>query len=358
MRVPRLTGPREKRVGHGLAFLLVAVLLLYTAALLPFAIGGVFDDLLDPPANRIYHLLTPEQPAAEHLRLHIEVIDLDEGARTASLRVSGHQVCPAACQQTYQVLLVSSSPDVPDTAEGLPPSAAVRLPDKVKEVTQSITLPVHGLPIRYPFDTYDLGIGVVLQRVLADGTVQSLPREQAADRLFLTFQSQVQRIETSGPEALDPGRISATAGDYPFVVVRQVIFDRPIYLKILTVLLVLLVTAAAAFAVFMRPLSELVTSVGALVLGIWGVRSILVGTNAVPGETAVDLSLSVVTLFLLLAITVRALLFFDQQSGLNLIGRVRSRIDYRPAGDAAVHTNGPAAPPAAPPTESELASRR
>src|SRR5207253_10609574 len=85
-------------------------------------------------------------------------------------------------------------------------------------------------------------------------------------------------------------------------------FSRPLYLQALAVLLVLLVTAAAAYAVFLRPLDEIVINSGALVLGVWGIRAILLGTN-VPGFTAVDLALSVVILFLLVAITVRALLY-------------------------------------------------
>jgi ABC-type multidrug transport system fused ATPase/permease subunit len=85
----------------------------------------------------------------------------------------------------------------------------------------------------------------------------------------------------------------------------------------LTVFLVVLVSAAAAYAVFLRPLNELVLNAGALVLGVWGIRAILLGAN-VPGFTVVDLSLMVVILFLLLAITWRALYFFHERSHLSL----------------------------------------
>jgi hypothetical protein len=89
------------------------------------------------------------------------------------------------------------------------------------------------------------------------------------------------------------------------------------YLKVLAVLLVLLVAAAASYAVFMRPFHELIVNAGALVLGVWGIRSILV-----PGSTsyvtAVDLSLSTVILFLLVAISTRALDFFREKCGMKL----------------------------------------
>jgi len=76
---------------------------------------------------------------------------------------------------------------------------------------------------------------------------------------------------------------------------------------------VLLVTAAAGFAVFLRPLQELVLSAGGLILGVWGVRSII-SPSSQAFVSAIDLSLALVILFLLGAITVRALVFLVEQS--------------------------------------------
>jgi hypothetical protein len=80
----------------------------------------------------------------------------------------------------------------------------------------------------------------------------------------------------------------------------------------------LLIAAAAGYAVFMRPLQDLVVNSGALVLGVWGVRSILT-----PGNlyylTTVDLALSIVIIFLLGAITVRALMFIHDKGDMKLL---------------------------------------
>ncbi|MDQ3810399.1 MAG: hypothetical protein M3336_08925 [Chloroflexota bacterium] len=317
-RRPSLTTLSNSRTGHRVAYVMVALLLLFTGVLLPFAIGGVFGDVLSPPSDRVYSLLTPVRPAASHLRIHLNVTAIDEAGRTATLLVSGHQVCPGGCTERYQLLLVATAPEGPDS-EGLPPSVTVAVPPNAAEVTQTITLPVRGEPIRYPFDDYRFGFGVVMQRILSDGTTQPLPLDQAKERLFLTFQSHAQREVMSAPSRVGPARIPVAGDAYPFLSVDEVTFQRPLYLKVLTVLLVLLVTAASAYAVFMRPLDQIVINVGALVLGIWGVRAVLVGTNSQPGSTAVDLSLSVVILFLLAAITVRALTFLDERSGFHLL---------------------------------------
>ena len=69
-----------------------------------------------------------------------------------------------------------------------------------------------------------------------------------------------------------------------------------------------------------RPLHDLVMNVGALVLGVWGIRSILTLSN-IYYITAIDLALSMVTIFLLGAITVRALCFVHDQAELGLCRR-------------------------------------
>ncbi len=69
-------------------------------------------------------------------------------------------------------------------------------------------------------------------------------------------------------------------------------------------------------AVFMRPLDQLLLNVGALVLGVWGIRAILLGTS-LTGVTAVDLSLTMVILFLLAAITLRTMLYLYHRAGLS-----------------------------------------
>jgi len=93
---------------------------------------------------------------------------------------------------------------------------------------------------------------------------------------------------------------------------------------VLAVLLVLLIAAAAAYSVFLRPLHDLVLNSGALVLGVWGIHGILTPQNLYY-LTAVDLALSMVIIFLLGAITVRAFLYIRDQGSLGWLGGRRRR---------------------------------
>ncbi|HEY1761815.1 MAG TPA: hypothetical protein VGG17_04390 [Acidimicrobiales bacterium] len=64
---------------------------------------------------------------------------------------------------------------------------------------------------------------------------------------------------------------------------------------------------AASHGVFFRPFTQIIPRVGGLVLGVWGVRSLLVGSYP-PGSTGVDLVLEAAILLRLLAVGVRAVL--------------------------------------------------
>ena len=79
----------------------------------------------------------------------------------------------------------------------------------------------------------------------------------------------------------------------------------------------LLAAATAGYAVCLRPFNDLLINAGALILGIWGIRSILLG-SAPSGSSAVDLSLSLIILCLLLVITARVLAFHGRRAGLTL----------------------------------------
>ena len=178
---------------------------------------------------------------------------------------------------------------------------------------------ISGDPIRYPFDHYRLAVGIEVSHVAPDGAITTLTRAEAERYVDITLQGRIPRATMSAPRPLDRPLLSAREDD-ALVVTTQLTFGRPIYLKALTVLLVLLVAAAAAFAVFMRPLDQLVINSGALVLGVWGVRSILLGSS-VPGLTLVDIALVVVILFLLAAIAVRTLWLLEEDSSYKVLRR-------------------------------------
>ncbi|HEY7067647.1 MAG TPA: hypothetical protein VII06_39690 [Chloroflexota bacterium] len=305
--------PRHARAG----FVGGVLLLLLTAVLLPIAVGSIIVELVLPAEATVF-FLTEEPPRptvgtatprASANYLNIAVVEIDEAKALATLRISGNRTCAADCPD-LQLALFSLSGALARRV-GLPPSATVSLPAHARQISTTVELPVGGQPSRYPFDTYDLVLAVDIQAIQPDGTISPLRLDNQTVQTYLTLQSQVQRLKMSPPLPIDPGTLSADTDLDAFLYVRELKFWRPLYLPVLAVLLVLLITGAAAYSVRTQPVQQLLLGVGSLVLGIWGIRSILVpGTP--PYGTAVDLALSFVILLLLGGIIARGLLYAHQ----------------------------------------------
>jgi hypothetical protein len=316
------------------AFTAVASVLLVILAMLPFAVGSVVTTMVQPSLSTVYNVTgTNSQPAPTHSRLSITMVGLDQWSGLLTLRVSGTHVCNPRCDWDDRFLFVATRLST-DPSKGLPPSQSVTFPPTARELSQEIQLPIAGNPIRFPFDEYSLDLGVIMERVYPDGTTDVLSPQEAEGHLFVTLQSHVPLTTLSRITAINPEQVPTDAEGYQYADVEEFVLVRPLYVRIMSVLLVLLVSAAAAYAVFMQPLDQLVLNSGALILGVWGIRSILLGFT-LPGLTAVDLALSLVILFLLVAMTWRAFQHLHVLSGHPLGLRRRSQRSDRgdpPAG--------------------------
>src|SRR5262245_30567085 len=309
---------------YRIAFVCTAMLMLGIVVSLPFSLASIVDDVMGATTGTVVPLLDvpPAGTAPDHSRLHVALTHLDEVQLLATLRVSGHHVCEAACSWRDRLLFVSITPDYRD-AEGLPPSARILLPETSEVVSDSVQLPVRGVPVRYPFDRYHLDLGIALQRVYPDGRVTMLPPNEIRRHLRLSIQGLLPQKRMLSPVSID---VRSPGGHVEYAAAYALTFERPRYLRVLAVLLVLLIAAAAAYSVLLRPLDDLIVNSGALVLGVWGVRAILVPVN-LPFLTAVDLALSMVILFLLGGLSIKALILVHDRSNLRILRRRRPAPD-------------------------------
>jgi hypothetical protein len=314
---------RRLRRRYRVAFVASAMVLFGIVVSLPFSLAGVLGEILGLASGKVLPLLRPEGAAIApaHSRLHLAVTHIDEVHLIATWRLSGHRTCGAGCTWRDRLLFVSVAPGDAD-AEGLPPSASIMLPETTEAVTETFQLPLSGLPIRYPFDSYHLIMAVALQRVHPDGRVENLGRDQTARHLVLTIQELLPHLRMVAPASVDAATLRTPGAPVVYAAAYALSFERPRYLRVLAVLLVLSIAAAAAYSVLLRPLGDLLASSGALVLGVWGVRAIIVPVN-LHFQTAVDLALSIVILFLIGGISVKALILAHDRGGLRVLRRSR-----------------------------------
>jgi hypothetical protein len=319
-RSSRATRWQQPRHWNRLALVLTLALIVVVMVSLPFALGSMRTQLFGEQTGVLYDLvsgraLTPADAARTLSQsfFNISIVHIDEGAQVVSLSIAANRTCPTTCP-TLDVTLFAVANNAA-VRRGLPPSVTVTLHPTDQLLMQTVQLPIRGQPSLYPFETWQLWLGLTITDVDPDGTRVPMTVDQLPSRATFALQSLLPDFLMAPPTPIAPQQVAAVHDPLPFAAVQGLAFTRPDYLKDLTLILVVLITVSGLLALFTRSIHELVLGVGGLILGIWGVRSILV-PQPVPTITAIDLALSTVILLILLGLAVRAALHFHQRSEL------------------------------------------
>lgn len=312
--------PAEQR-WHRVALAVTALLIAAVVVTFPFAVRSMGDQLLGRQETTLYDMLSSAPITAEHAAadavkesfVNISVIDIDPGAETVTLGIYGHRHCEPLCPTANATLFALD--DTLLVRRGLPPSGTLTLEPGDSVFSETLVLPIRGQASLYPFDTWSLRLGLMVNDVLPNGAVIPVTAQMLRDRASMTLQNQSDDFLMSSPVSIDPQSVQAIGDPGTFLTVQDVTFQRPGYLKLLSVILVLLITISGVLALITRSIDDLTLGIGGLILGIWGVRSIMV-PQPVPSVTAIDLTLSTIILLILLGLAIRALRHFHRKSGL------------------------------------------
>jgi hypothetical protein len=296
------------------------VLVLVILALLPLAVRSM-QDVLGRGPDPLYDLatgavVTPtlvRAAQADETYVNLGLVDLNADTGQITLAVSGNRVCETACPSLALTFLALD--DDADQRRGLPPLTTLTLSPSDRLFSQTVQLPVRGLPSLYPFDQYQLWLGVGGVATLPDGSHMEIRPETVSGHAMVTLQNRIPEMIMAPPAPINPTRVRATTDPFGFLAVQALTFARPAYLQVLAVVLAILITISAALALFTRRIDELALGIGGIILGVWGVRSVLT-PQALGTITAIDLALSWVILLLLLGLALRAVLHFHRHSDL------------------------------------------
>jgi hypothetical protein len=307
---------------YRLALLFTVVLVAVVVVTLPIAVRSM-QEVLGRAPEPLYDLVTGQQVAAataaaaeeEATYINLGMVDLNDSTGVLTLAVSGNRICGDACPG-LDITFFALDDDA-DQRRGLPPSATLSLAPDDRIFSQTVQLPLRGQPSLYPFDTYQVWLGVGGVATLPDGTVQELRPESVAGRAVVTLQNRIPDMIMDAPTPIQPDMAGAATDPLGFMAVQALSFERPAYLQVLAVVLVLLIAVSAAMALFTREVNDLALGIGGLILGVWGIRSILM-PQGVSTVTAIDLALSWLILLLLLGLALRAALHFHRHSDLPL----------------------------------------
>lgn len=200
--------------------------------------------------------------------------------------------------------------------------------ERVYRPTSGATSPSTSMTLLH---TQILRLGLVLQTLPAagrPGEAVTVPPAEASQRLTLTLQEVVPQVDLTAFRPLQTTGASVeptrprSAGEPEYLVVVALALERPVYLKVLVVLVVLLVAAGAVYATWVQPMTDLMTKASTLVLGIWGIRSLLLG-QLPPHATTIDALLTLIIFLVLGAIALRALYHLHDRTGLRVLPGAR-----------------------------------
>jgi hypothetical protein len=310
------------RLMHRLALIQAVILLVVVVFALPIAFQSMGIQLTDGQARTLYAFpggqpVTSESAGAQadsESFLNIAAIDLDEVNSSITLAISGHRNCTADCAPLKMTLF--SLDDNANVRLALPPSAPLTLDPTQSVSSQTVQLPIRGQPNQFPFDDYVLWLGLG-GTIAVDGKDAPLTEELLDGHAVFTTQNQLRDFTMKPPLEIDSERVQALTDPFDFVGVQELRFERPVHQEILAILLVTLIAVSAIMAVSVRDVSDLIVGIGSLVLGIWGVRSVLV-PSSLGVATSIDLALSVVILMVLLGLSLRVAQHFQKTSELQM----------------------------------------
>ncbi len=287
----------------------LAVVALIMVLVLPFALKDIITDLASEHYPNYWISEKKDVTTDNHLSVHLDFIEINEWTGLAQIRMTVYDYCIDPCNWIDEVTLVSFLDEL--GREVLAPAETVQFSANNWSFTKIIELPVFGDPIRFPFDDYDMKLGVLFHRLYPNGRVEAVTPEMAKDQLSVTIQSRVPQFVMRPPKIINDLTVPIYH-DYPqrYDYGADLVFIRHSYLKILTVFLVFLIASVTIYAVFLCDLKSVILSAGGLILGVWGIKAILLSESNL-GITATDVVLAILVLVLLLSILIRGLLDTD-----------------------------------------------
>src|SRR6266516_5867146 len=323
---------------HRLALMVVALLLLGSLILLLYWLASLPDAIRERQVFSSYSLAASADSATPgRTDLQIQLADAEEVRGVVTLRVSAQRSCQAGCAEGERISLFGLQPGYPKT-RGTPESSTVTLPSGQAGVRQTIEFPLSGQPLLYPFDAHELWLGLRLERIDATGAVQPLMLAQAQGQLFAAVRADVPHFQMATPVPVEAARVAAesqriAADGQPdeYLSVHVLRLHRAKWLQVMAVMLILLMAMVSGYAAFIHSVLDLVTGAAGLILGMWGIRSILV-PGSISYATVVDMALGLVITFLLTALSVRVLLHLCERNGIRL-GKRQPGAPASPAGD-------------------------
>src|SRR5262249_17338563 len=144
--------------------------------------------------SAVHYLPNHAAASTAAFRLHLDVTNLSDADGIANVRASAERRCPTPCTTTDQLTLTTVVAPGDDPESWVPVTDVLTFPPSTTAVSQQLRLSVHGDPIRYPFDTWLLGVVITHERKGAGGEFIPVPLSPTGGELAVSVEDRVPRM--------------------------------------------------------------------------------------------------------------------------------------------------------------------
>jgi len=278
-------------------------LLVITIAWLPFALESFYNEITSNALTMGSQYLITSSNNREYVNLEVLTKEIDFVNKKIKINVNGYHHCDVFCGKYKTRLHISNFFFKKENVKRLPYSIIIEVPESTTEFEKEVTLPISGEIFNYPFDKYRADISIAIER-LKEGHSNFL--NQRNSNITLLMNDKIPRLETLPPIIIKNLDIIAT--EYPSAIAFSSVHERPFYIKYIVSLLVIFLIATTAATILLTEFYQLITGGAGIILGIWGVRSLLLGD--LPTDISIlDIILTLIVIGTLISLVIKSVIY-------------------------------------------------
>lgn len=280
----------------------ITLLIIIIICGLPFAIKSIYNEVVSNASDSDRFTLIEPNKFDDFTQLGILTKELDPINQTIKITVSGYHNCQTRCNKKSLRLHISSYYLKNANEKRVPESFVIDIPKGGTEFEKEIVLPVSGDIHEYPYDSYSVQTAIALESIV-NGISTFSNKESNAIAIILDEQtSRLQDIKHTQVSDL-----KTVITEHPPIVAFSSDYERPFYVKYIVTLLVILLLITTAATIFLSDFSKLITGSAGIIIGVWGTRSLLLGS--LPADvTIIDIILTLIVIGTLICVAIKSAL--------------------------------------------------
>ncbi len=281
--------------------------------LLPFAVQSIVRDIKGLVSEQQFLTKDLDDRGQHFTDIEISLKEVDELTQVATVEISGERSCVAPCGTFEDKVTFYGINEQTKDQRSHSKSASITIPDANVPISSEIKLPFTGRLFVYPYDKYVFGIGINIERTFTGQPAKQLKPSDVADSFEISFSESVSRIELKSFEKVDGAVYKPRNVTEPYLFAGVAKFERPMHLKIIVTMVVLMIVLVSIYTMATRAFNELILDVGAIILGIFGARELVI--KDFPSDTTfVDTVFGMIVLYNLMVVIFRSIFHFYKLS--------------------------------------------